>query len=171
MFVLVTFKIFPVVSFSLTHFSLILLIGNSRRITATLFINDTRSGSLTSPQRCNRCIFSPKWLGLIPVGEDLPLNRDVIGVFYSLSQLGQTLVREFLLLCKDIIDVFYSYSLLVQTLVGEVLALCRDIIGVFYSPSQQGLTLIGEVLPLCRDSIGVFYSPTRLSNSFLRYTR
>ena len=92
----------------------------------------------------------------------LPLKRNAVGVFYSLSRLGhRTLVGGVLPFCRDAVGVFYSLSRLgYRTLVGGVLPFCRDAVGVFYSLSRLGhKTPIGGVLPLCRDTVGVFYKP------------
>ena len=54
---------------------------------------DTRWGSLTSLQRCSRCILvSTYWATRTRVGVVLPLCRDAVGVFYSLSRRGQGVI-------------------------------------------------------------------------------
>ena len=54
----------------------------------------TRWGSLTPLQRCSRCILQPQPTGPL-VGGVLPLCRDVVGVFYSLSPLGHSLGESY----------------------------------------------------------------------------
>ena len=56
------------------------------------------------------CLVSNRTLG----GEALPLNRDAVGVFYSLIRLDH------------------------KTLAGRVLPICTDAVGLFYNPSRQG---------------------------------
>ena len=63
------------------------------------------------------------------LGEVLLLCSVAVSIFYcTRSHVGGVLP-----LCRDSVYVFYSLSRLVHSL-GEVLPLSRDVVGVFYSP-------------------------------------
>ena len=110
-------------------------------------VSDDHEGVLCIPQSSiitgaspSDCLVSYPGYSL-GVGVVLPLCRDAVDVFCSLSQLGHQ-----------------------DTHLERVLPLCRDAVGVFCSLSQLGHQDIHleRVLPLCRDAVGVFYSLSQL---------
>ena len=55
---------------------------------------------LTSQQRCSQCILTPQSTGPGHIERVLPLSRDAVSIFCSLSQLGQVSSRESYLSAK-----------------------------------------------------------------------
>ena len=118
-----------------------------------------RSSSITEALLSNCLVSYPEY----PFGEGLTLCRDAVGVFYSLSRLGNmTLAGRFLLLCSDAVDVLDSSSQLGQRiLVGECLTplhSCSRCLPKLQPIGQKNTRGGGgaEVGTLCRDAVGVF---------------
>ena len=141
----------------------------------------SRWGSLTPFQRCSRCILQPQSTGpslrqsypfsemqsvysTAPVdwalvGAVLPLFRDAVGVFYSLSRLGPRWgsLTPFQICSRCILQPQSTGPSLGQSYpFSEMQSV--------YSTAPVDWALVEAVLPLFRDAVGVFYSPSRLGS-------
>ena len=98
---------------------------------------------LSSLQWCRWCVLQLLQTGPQDThwGSVLPLCKDAVGIFYSLSWLGyRTLIWECLTsLQRCSWCILQSSWLCHRTLIGgSVLPLCKDAVGVFYSPCCLG---------------------------------
>ena len=114
---------------------------------------------------------SADWASVISrtfIGWVLPLYRDAVGVFYSLSWLvHRTFDRGNLPLCRDVVGVFYSPSWPCQcniqdTRRGSLTPLLKCIRCILQLQLTEPVSYpgysSGEPFPFSRDDVGVFYT-------------
>ena len=126
-------------------------------------------GGLTPLQRCSQCILQPQPTGPQDIlwGGVLPLCRDVVGVFCTLSRLGhRTFLGEGSNSSAEMQSVYSAAQADWATghSLGEGLTSLQRCSRCILQPQPtEPLDILwGRVLPLCRDVVGVFCTLSRL---------